>query len=399
VTPTSCKKALLAWQIGDGRGHITKLRIIGEALRSRGFSCSAALIDLEHVGELKHVVSSVKRVPRPPYFHHLRLEGGHSPAATYGEFLGDLGFASRIIITKHLKHWRDLMVQEQPNIVIAEQAPTALLAARSLKILTVALGTTYTLPPPSLKRFPILLPEFSRCKWSEKDMCVEINAAIEPFDLPPLAHLSELYRADLSLPLGIEMLDPYAAERLEKRLPPSIEDIGNQQPWMQNREEIFVYLSTSNRFESGISEALARVQVPLRVYVAGADRNLAAKFRSRGICVEERPVRPKTIMRRSRIMFHSGSHGTMCLGIRGGIPQVTAPQQLEQLYNGRQLARKGGGYCIEPDDDPAYFERIMELYESAEARTHAVELAERTKSEFLGHPGEISANSIMQLLS
>ena len=398
MSAPSQKRALLAWQIGDGRGHITKLRIIGEALTSRGVSCSAALIDLEHAAELKHVTTSIVRVPRPPYFHHLRLDAGYPPAATYGEFLGDLGFASSRIVSKHLGYWRDVMISTKPQIVIAEQAPTALLAARSLKIPTVALGTTYTLPPTNLKEFPILLDEFIRCKWSEADMCAEISAAVEPFGLPSLSHLAELYTSDLALPVGIHMLDPYADVRVEPRLPPRIDVEAREQPWTLKRDEVFVYLSTSNRSDAGIADALARLRVPLRVYIAGTNPEHVHVFRSRGIRVEQRPVRHKKIVRSSRIMFHSGSYGTMCLGIRGGIPQVTAPQQLEQLYNGRRLAREGGGYCIEPNDGQVYFDRIMELYESRQARREAIELAERTNPEFAGALGDSSAELVMRFL-
>jgi hypothetical protein len=37
------KKALLAWQIGMGRGHISKLRLIGEELLRQGVACTTML--------------------------------------------------------------------------------------------------------------------------------------------------------------------------------------------------------------------------------------------------------------------------------------------------------------------------------------------------------------------
>jgi hypothetical protein len=393
------KKALLAWQIGDGRGHISKLRTIGESLKLHGFVCSAALTDLEHADELKDVTASIRRVSQLPYFHGLRAQAGYPPAATYGEFLGDVGFASTSIIAQHLTYWRDVLQAERPDVVIAEQAPTALLAARSLSIPSVALGTTYTLPPTNLKMFPVLLKEFTHRKWSESEMCEAISAAIDQFHLPPLHHLAELYTADVSLPVGIKLLDPYAHHRVEKRIPPNVGDRPLDKPWTRERNEVFAYLSTGNRFDAMTVDALAKLPVPLRVYVAGADQDSVSKLRAKGIRVEGKPVSPFQIARRSRVIFHAGSYGTMCLGIRAGVPQVTAPQQLEQLFNARSLERAGGGCCIEPNDGAIYFDRIVETYENVETRSRAVDLAIETGPEFLGKPGEMSSAQILRLVS
>lgn len=393
------KKVLLAWQIGDGRGHITKLRVIGESLKEAGLQCSAALADLEFSDELAHVASTILAAPKLPYFHGLRAQAGYPPAATYGEFLGDLGFASSRIVAEHLGHWRGIIEKIRPDVVIAEQAPSALLAARTLSIFCVSLGTTYTLPPTSLDRFPVLLDEFYRCKWSEVQMCQAINDAIAPFGMPQLTRLAELYTADLALPVGIKILDPYDAHRREKRIPPDVGPDPIEQPWRRERKEVFAYLSTGNRFDAMVIEALAKLKLPLRVYVAGVNAEWEVKFRKAGIRIESRPVRPFQIMRRSRVLFHSGSYGTTCLGIYAGISQVAAPQQLEQLFNARKLQEAGGGYCIEPDDGPIHFNRINEAYESAEMQTSAVGLALQTRAEFVGNPAQISCAKILRAIS
>jgi hypothetical protein len=174
---STAKKALLAWQIGDGRGHVSKLRLIGEALKARGVTCTAALTRLEHADEIRHAADRIHSAPLLPYFHHLRIERGEQPAATYGEFLGDLGFASPHIIAEHVLFWRKLIEADRPDVVIGEQAPSALLAARSLRIPVVALGTTYTLPPTTLAAFPVLLEEYRKRKWSEGKMCDAVRDA------------------------------------------------------------------------------------------------------------------------------------------------------------------------------------------------------------------------------
>jgi hypothetical protein len=401
MTGTATKRALLAWQIGDGRGHISKLRNIGKVLCARGVDCSAALTRLEHAHELRDVASSIRPVPPLPYLHHLRIRRGEQPASTYGEFLGDLGFASPGIIAEHVGIWRRLIDAERPNCVIAEQAPSAVLAARSLGIPVAALGTTYTLPPTTLKNFPPLLGEYHQRKWSETDMCDAINSVIAPLGVPPLSCLSEIYRADVALPVGIRILDPYAPLRIEPRLPPNAPNTSARNIDRTDRREVFVYLSAGFRPSPSILAAFRRLPVPLRVYMANADATVAVHLRRLGAAVEHEPVSPRDIARRSRLMFHSGNMGTMCLGIRAGIPQIAVPQQLEQMYHARRLEATGAGVTIGWHEraDAIYEDRILSLYESARAHDSALRLAEHTEHEFQGEAGEIGAEKIMELMT
>jgi len=190
------KNALLAWQIGDGRGHNQQAADRRGGSAARGVACTVALTRLDHARELSHAASAMHALPPLPYTHDLRMKSGHKPAATYGEFLGDLGFASAAVVDRHVGLWRQMIGSVAPDIVIGEQAPCAVLAARSLHIPVVALGNTYTLPPTSLESLPILLDEYQERIWSEADMCKTINETVAPLGVPPLTRLSEIYHAD-----------------------------------------------------------------------------------------------------------------------------------------------------------------------------------------------------------
>jgi hypothetical protein len=346
-------------------------------------------------------VTSVRSAPPLPYFHHLRIERGQQPAATYGEFLGDLGFASPQIIAEHVQLWRELIEADRPDIVIGEQAPSVLLAARSLRIPVVALGTTYTLPPTTLRSFPILLDEYHQRQWSEDDMCDAINSVLVPLGVSPLTRLSEIYKADMALPLGIQMLDPYAAARADPRLPPSGPNVELRDIAWTQRTEVFVYLSATFRPDRSILDFVRRLKLPFRIYMANGDPQIAARLRARGAIVEDKPVPPNEIARRSRLMFHSGNMGTMCLGIKAGIPQISVPQQLEQMYHARCLERTGAGRTVgwRERTGATYADRVLSFYEDEKAHAAAQQLAERSGPDFHGDPGEISAKKIIDLMN
>jgi hypothetical protein len=399
MTSRAGRKALLAWQVGDGRGHVNKLRIVAEGLTAHGMTCAAALTRLDHANELGHVTSELHSIPPLPYFHDARLNKGHKPAATYGEFLGDLGFAFAEVVGAHVELWRRVTEKVAPDVVIGEQAPSALLAARSLRIPAVALGNCYTLPPPTLESFPILLDEYQERIWSEAAMCRTINEVVVPLGVAPLTRLAEIYEADAALPVGIGFLDPYARARGGPRVPPDTAGIRPREDW-RRRKEVFVYLSTSDRSDPAMVDFVRLLRLPVRVYIANADAATAARFREAGAIVEERPVAPRDIARRSRVLFHAGNFGTMCLGIRAAIPQVSVPQQLEQMFNARRLESAGAARTVgwHGRSGMMYAHHVLELYDSERAHECALRLAAATADDFAGDGRALSAARILEVV-
>jgi UDP:flavonoid glycosyltransferase YjiC (YdhE family) len=217
-----------------------------------------------------------------------------------------------------------------------------------------------------------------------------------PLGLPPLKRLAEIYRADASLPVGIRLLDPYVDARSEPRVAPDVGGIPAG-GYPRERQEVFVYLSTTDRSDPAMLDFLRLFKVPARLYVANADAATLARFRATGVIVEERPVAPSDIARRSRVLVHAGNHGTMCLGIRAGIPQVSVPQQLEQMFNARRLERTGAGRTVgwSPRTGELYAKFALDLYEDAGAQERARQLAEVTAADFAG---DARAQSVARIL-
>ena len=60
---------------------------------------------------------------------------------------------------------------------------------------------------------------------------------------------------------------------------------------------------------------------------------MAEDLTRRGVHVERSPVPVDLIARRSRLMVNAAQHGTLCLGLAAGLPQVSVPQDLEKQYH------------------------------------------------------------------
>src|SRR5690606_4495882 len=81
-------------------------------------------------------------------------------AASYADVLAMFGYASREGLGALVAAWDNLFAAFMPDLVVADHAPTALVAAAGA-IPAVAIGNGFTLPPADLAEFPILRPHLA----------------------------------------------------------------------------------------------------------------------------------------------------------------------------------------------------------------------------------------------
>jgi UDP:flavonoid glycosyltransferase YjiC (YdhE family) len=328
--------ALLAWEHGSGRGHVVQLRTVAEAVQDR-FTFDAALCDLTFKDELAGLCDAVQG-PWLPYSGDYRESRGSPPRATWGEFLGDYGFLNPETLRESIAWWQGVMRECDISLVIADCAPCALMAARGLGIPAIAIGTGYLVPPAEMQEFPVLLPRYSTRIYDEAEIVDTINSVVPEFGVPKLDRLPQVYTSSDQLAFTIGMLDPYSEWRRQPLLPPIIG--GDAEP-VSGGEEVFVYFSTRAQSSPELIEAIGSLGVPVRVFIPGIDDEVADGLAQRGVLVERSPVPVDLVAKRSRLLVNAAQHGTLCLGLATGIPQVSAPQQREQQYNAEAVEKYG----------------------------------------------------------
>ncbi len=326
------KRILLAWEGGAGRGHVVTLRVIAEALGPQPHY-EAALCRMDHAAELSAVCGAV--YPSAGLYLHAapRKALGWPRTASWADFLGDLVFAFPERLKVQFDWWVEVLRSRRIDLVIADFAPISMLAARALGIPSVCVGTGYSAPPPGMTSFPILLPEYTTLVHDEAALLANTNAILAPFNLEPLGAFSDIYRASVSMPRTIRQLDPYDGLRASPLLPPLNEAVPRG---TGAGDEIFVYFSTAETAYAPLVEALCGLDLPVRAYLPGADAQLLDRLVQAGVMVELAPVPVDQIAARSRLMLNAGQHGSLCMGLGLGIPQLTLPQHLEHLYHARR---------------------------------------------------------------
>jgi hypothetical protein len=361
------------------------------ALSRAGFRCTAAvLVEQLYAHEIASEVERVRQAPILPFFHPLRRERGQPPTASYADWLGDHGFFAAERVLAQLLAWKEIFDEERPDLVIGDQSPLALLAARSAGIACAAIGTGFTVPPADLERYPPWLPDRGEPLWSEQQMTDAVNAALAGVSGIRLRHLPQVYECDAAFACTPKLFDPYAEARSIPALPPNVPPLA---PVDHPGDELFIYLSWQESYNPVLLAAITTLRVPRRMFAPLIHPDIVTIMRERGVRIEDEPIPPAEIAACSRMVLHSGNHGISSLCLRAGLPFVAVPQQIEQLINGLRAQQAGVGRCIEAKEMtvPHLQRTLLDLYESSAARQASVNMAHRVAQECVGTPGDIIA--------
>ncbi|GGZ44987.1 glycosyltransferase [Asticcacaulis endophyticus] len=386
-------RILLAWEAGAGRGHVVTLKTVAAALGD-AFIYDAALCRMDHAAELAPLCEMVFPAARLRY-DAARREG-LVRTATWGEFLGDSGFRDAEFLARQVGWWQATLIARRSDLVIADYAPCALLAAQSLGIPTVITGTGYGIVAEGLKTFPIFLPEYNQRLYDETEMVQTINTALEPLSVPRLDVLPDIYRRSQELVRTLDILDPYDGLRTQALLPP-VADVASVSG---EGDEVFCYFSTTELADTGVLDAICSLGLPTRAYCPGLDSDRANRLVAAGVCVENGPVPVDLIARRSRLMVHSGQHGILSLGLAAGVAQVAIPQHLEHLYHARRCESQGCVHVITISERVAHSVRqvIHDRYDDTAFHQAALDAAARIRPQFAVDAGRLIRERIGALL-
>lgn len=337
------RRALLAWESGAGRGHVIALKTVAEAISDR-FECDAALCRMKHADELASSCVSVFQSRYLSLDPNSPRKGSGVQTATWGEFLGDIGFRNANFLASQIGWWKKVIQERRITLVVADFAPCAMLAARSLGIPCVAVSPGYGVVPGHLTEFPILIEDYATRLYDEAEMVAAINQAGSDHDVPHLQYLPQIYDCEAHVIRTLPLMDPCYADRKFPVLSPmskAMPDINT------TGDEVFVYFSTNEASEPEVLRAVASLGLPTRAYAPALDDSGLKALADMGVIVEKMPYPMDEIRKRARIIVNAGQHGTLCFGMMAGLPQVAFPQHLEHSYYARRAAKQGACTVID----------------------------------------------------
>ena len=352
---------MLAWEAGAGRGHVLTLGTMARALSPR-FTLDAALRKLDHARELTAICELVFRGPALPYRKGRQDTVRSVATATWGDYLGDIGFDDPDFIARQVNWWVRLMKERAYRLLVADYAPCAMLAARCLGIPTIAVGTGFGLPPGTLARFPPFVPDEDAVRLhDEAEMVDGINRGLRSSGLPRLTALPEIYLCEQQIVRTPPPLDPYCADRTDP--PIALHPLPLVQGLEARGSAILLYLSAGPPDGGGLPEACVATRLPVMAYAPALDEPARRRLEASGATVFHAPLPPEVIARQCMLLVHHGQPGTALLGLATGLPQAALPLHGEQRFHTLALERMVGPLNLEnlPQNQWADFLREQAL--------------------------------------
>ena len=305
---------------------------------------------------------------------------GLPPSANYAEVLQRCGYLDSDGLTALIKAWIALFDLARPDVVVADHAPTAILAARVAGIPTAVIGSGFLLPPlahpmPDLQPWQPVSRE--RLISAELRVLEPINRSLASLGGSRLETLAELFDVEARLLCTFEELDHYPPRHGERYWGP-IGAASNGPPpvWPHAPgERLFVYLHHTYRQFDPLLKDLQSLGWPTLVVSPGIRQDRIEQWRTDVLTVSANAVDLAQVTREAQLAITHAPHGTVSALLRLGASMLLVPNYVEQAVLAYRFAAQGtslsatgvpakGGYAALVQRmvaEPAYRDRARRL--------------------------------------
>lgn len=374
-------RILLAWELGANLGHVAPLRALARDLVGRGHHCTFAARDLNAAEEfIEPELGPVLQAP-------VRLNAGKNPVraqVSYASLLNNSGFDDIIGLAGRIRAWRQLIQSVQPQLLVADHSPTALLAAKTLNLPALHFGTGFTVPPLT-RPFPVFRPgaviPHHILEHNEMAVLANINAALARMRLPPLATLQDILSGSLHYVASYPDLDHYEVPRNEPYI--GVPDCahGMAPPWPQGTgPKILVYLRPFKDLQVVLS-ALGRSQARVLLRVGDISAAKLKQFLRPGMVIVDQSVHMGQAAESCDAFVNYASHGVTAELLLAGKPGLLLPNNLERSLVARR-AQQLGAVLVPPEKGEFNLsEALRRIIEDGALRKSAQRFAGRYRQQ------------------
>ncbi len=335
---------VMAWELGRGFGHLFPMAAVGEAFRRQGHCVTVIIPEHTRGPELLLAVGlRVEEIPleqAPPRAFPISVN--------YSANLLRNGYWDPATVRSRVSSWRAALARHQPDLLLCDHAPAALLASRDAVYPRAAMGTGFTLPPLSTP-MPALQPWFlmpaDRLTEADTALLGAANPALDQLGLAPLDTVASMFDTVARFLCIESELDHYTSRSGElywgAMAPPASLGLAPVPPEAPD-SFVFVYLTASNRFFGPVLDALDRLGLPVLAYVGGgAPASDPACRVPSTITYLTAPTDLSKVASRCRLAITHGGTMTTSSLLKNGLPLLICPEDLEKAILGARLAAQG----------------------------------------------------------
>jgi UDP:flavonoid glycosyltransferase YjiC (YdhE family) len=374
-------RVLLAWEFGGDLGHVRRLMPIARELRSMGHAVTFAFRDSAHLGSA--ITEGFEGFVAPV----LRA----SPAAAavplnFSNLLLNLGFDDPAGLGGVLRAWQSMLELLRPDIVVADYAPTALIAARTARLPRVTVGSGFSLPPlhdPSPPMRPWMRADPGVLRALDERVVNALRAALGAASAHAPPTFADVYDADAHLLCTFPEMDPFGPrDGVEYMGPQSDGTSGVDTEWCGSGKRVFAYLKPRNSRFDQVMHGLRALEAEVIVAAPGLATAEAEAASSGAMRVFPGAVNLDRILGEADLCVCHAGAGVAARALIAGVPMALLPLQLEQFLLAARLKDGGSAELASPEDPAPGF---ATWFSTLLAREDLHEAATRIAAPFKGY--------------
>ena len=331
----------LCWELGGGLGHAGRLKMLAQALLARGHRVTLSLRDLMHTHALLADLD-VPKLQAPVWLHETV---GLPQSANLAEILFRCGYLEPSALCGMVAGWRDMFTLLQPDLVVADFAPTALLAARCMGLRSASVGNGFNSPPagaqlPSWRDVPA-----QRLADSEARMLATANAVLAEYGAPAYVCAADVFLGDQPLLCTWPELD-HCKRADASWFGPSFVSTGGVAPQWPEGEgaRVYAYLKASHAAHGAVLQALVDEGCRVLAYVPEVAGGAQPPVLSDRILYAEAPLALEATLAQAELCVCHAGEATLAQSLLAGVPLLMLPSHVEQFLSARSVALSGAGY-------------------------------------------------------
>ncbi len=352
---------LYAWEIGRGTGGLAAFLPVARRLTELGHEVSFALADLTEVeGALGRRGFSLYQAPLPKGDPSAPAE----PRST-AELLLHLGYAKTDATVGLLRAWLELFRLSQPTWLIAQQAPTAILAARLAQLPVANFGDGFTLPPAhhfSADFWPWAPAEEDRLDRAMERALDAINLLFGRFGRPSGASLPELFAGEARLLVSIPELDPFAELRgSEPHLGVLDPGVAGQEVSWPNGDGPRILFHFPSRLTDvlGLIASLDRLRAQCLLYCPWIAPATASQLSTASLRVHTKPIQFASLLPGAHAFVGPARTGVVYDALRAGSRLAVLPLRSRERLLAHRLSTQALARLVSPETLSTELEQLL----------------------------------------
>ncbi len=393
-------KILYVWELGGGYGHIDRMFHIGSKLARLGHDVEYAVRDVAKTWARYPHQATILQAP-----YYIRNGATLPLAENYSDILLRCGFADADELFGLVQSWQAIYRSVQPDLILVEHAPAAMLAAKSLDLAYCLVGTGFIVPPNQQSPMPTLQPWKSSPVEMLQDMDRQVvenaNRVLAGSQQDSISQVSELLCGEESMLLSWPETDHYGERDSGHYLGPILDTVRGHEvkKWAIARQpRVFAYLSARYRHYQSMLDQLLGGPVNMLVHARDFSYTNPDVHSSHNIHISPKPLDTEWAMQFADLVICHGGQATTLFALKTSTPLLILPQQLEQAVLAYRLNQTGLASSLHSGAEINWSEVIATLLEQSDKNQRLQDFGRKYSAHNSDHVSDQLVSRIDQLV-